>query len=361
LTVVHLDTLKQVLGEDRAFATENKIWLSKNQNAEAIILHEFGHIMGLNDTYLEGGSGCRKGFRDSIMCKPYSWPTLQASDWVGAQRSYCMQTDGAHPNCFNHEKTELLSFFPKQQEYMGSTSYNSYLFCHSKNFKLEFFPFGFSISLGNELTFSNRETFDLLSTDRGSVSEVFSDKGFHFTFKLDDRELKNYQNRQENSITLALEGNSLKARFPYQGEWHDQTFTSCIFDVKAAEYLSSKNLGVNEAFLSNLTYTRLLKDSRDKLTTQHSGTGILSVGIRAAAETKLDSISVYAVEDEPILLAKKPFDEIARVTKSLGDGRYLIEIDMSFVPPSTEALDVFVEGQGAALLHARLKKDRPVP
>lgn len=359
LTVVHLDTLKQVFGEDRAFATENKIWLSKNQNAEAIILHEFGHIMGLNDTYLEEGGGCRKGFGDSIMCKPYNWPNLRANDWVGAQRSYCMHTEGAHPNCFNHEKSELLSFFPKLRGNFSYTSYNSYFFCHNKDFNLAFSPFQFSVSLGSELVFSSPEAFELLSTDRGSLTESFSDNGFEFTFKIDNRKMKNYKDRRYDSIVMKLEGNSLTALFPYKGEWYDQVFTSCAFDDTASEYLASRNIDVGEAFVANRTYTRLLMDSKNRLETPHSGTGVFTAGIKAEADTKPDSISVYAGA-EPVLLVKKPFDEIARITGKLEEG-YLIDVDMKLVPSSTEDLDVFVEGQGAVLLHARLKKNRTVP
>lgn len=359
LTIIHLDTLKQVMSEDRAFVTDEKIWLGKGQDADFIILHEFGHIMGLEDTYIEGESGCRKGFRDSVMCQAYKWRSLQANDWVGAQRSYCLQTDGAHPNCFNHEKRELLSFIPTWVKDDDYTSYNSYFFCHNKDFNLEFSPFHFNIEPTNPLEFPSLDLFALLSTDRASLTEAYSDAGFEFLFKLDERKLKDYKDRREKSIVLTMEVNTLKARFPYRGEWRDQVFTSCVFDDKAAEYLATKNIDVSKAFLSDLTYTRLLKAARNKLTTIHSGTGILSVGIKAEADTKPDSISIYAGA-EPTLIAKKPFDEIASVGARLDDG-YFIDVDLSIVPPGTENLEVFVQRQNAVVLHVKLKKEQPAP
>ncbi|HET9240230.1 MAG TPA: hypothetical protein VFO10_23405 [Oligoflexus sp.] len=358
LTIVHLDTLKQVFSENRAFVTYEKIWLGKGQDADIVILHELGHIMGLNDTYIEGGSGCRKGFRDSVMCQAYNWQSLQANDWVGVQRSYCLQTDGVHPNCFNHQKAELLSFLPTRGEVKDYTSYNSYFYCHNKDFDLEFSPFGFYIAPNSALAYSAQEVFGLLSTDRGSLTEAYFDKVFQFTFKIDDRKLKEFKDHRENSVVLTLEDNSLKAHFPYKGEWHDQIFTSCIFDDRAAEYLATRSIDVNNVF-TNQTYIRLLKGSKNKLATTDSGTGIFTVGIKAKADTKPDSISVYAGA-EPVLLAKKPFDEIARITKMLDDG-YLIEVDMSLVPPSTEDLELFVEGQGKVYVHAKLKKHRSEP
>jgi hypothetical protein len=360
LSIIHLDTLKEISSEDRAFVAHHKMWLGNGQDSDRIILHEFGHIMGLKDNYIEGEFVCRKGYQDSVMCQPYNWESLQANDWVGVQRSYCLQTGGSHPSCFNHEKRELLSFLPSRHKIYDNSPHDPYFFCSNKNFSISFSAFQFDIVPNGDENYSAFNVQGLLSTDHRSLTESYSEQGFKFSFTLYDRSSKDSKDRKkQNTIVLELEEGTLKASFPYKEEWHHEIFTDCDFDDTTAEYLALRNIDVNEIFTSNKDYVRLLKNPKSSLTTLHSGSGNLIAKIRATVDLKPESISVYA-GDNHILLTKKPFDELAKVTERTDDG-IIIEVDMNLVPPSTEDLELFVEGHGTTLLHVKLKKDNPAP
>jgi hypothetical protein len=77
-------------GPGRAFALTNGMVLYEASGDERTVLHEFGHIFGAGDTYLENAPACMDDHPDSVMCaKRIIYMNPQTDDILAVQEAFC--------------------------------------------------------------------------------------------------------------------------------------------------------------------------------------------------------------------------------------------------------------------------------
>ncbi|MBF0364157.1 MAG: hypothetical protein HQK50_01215 [Oligoflexia bacterium] len=92
----------------RPCAKGTDIWLT-HYSRFSTYLHEFGHLMGFEDHYIEGEYECKKGydFNTTIMCA--SGEKLKPADIEGIKRQYCRFWNDAS-DCQKNELKKLTDF-----------------------------------------------------------------------------------------------------------------------------------------------------------------------------------------------------------------------------------------------------------
>ncbi|MBF0316456.1 MAG: hypothetical protein HQK52_23775 [Oligoflexia bacterium] len=92
----------------RECAKLSQIWLTKASRFSTY-LHEFGHLMGFEDHYIEGKYGCKKGYdiNTTIMC--VNDEKLMPADIEGIKRQYCRFWSDAI-DCQENELKKLTDF-----------------------------------------------------------------------------------------------------------------------------------------------------------------------------------------------------------------------------------------------------------
>ncbi|MFT3926383.1 MAG: FG-GAP-like repeat-containing protein [Myxococcales bacterium] len=70
-------------------ATGQPGWIELGGQGSGVLLHEFGHVFGLDDTYLNNVLTCKEAHESSVMCHGSQLSALAADDIDGIQRAFC--------------------------------------------------------------------------------------------------------------------------------------------------------------------------------------------------------------------------------------------------------------------------------
>ncbi|WP_141732819.1 hypothetical protein [Oligoflexus tunisiensis] len=345
-TIFYLGNLSGTVygDEDRAFAnSEGKvIWLSHDSLRPGTILHEFGHIFGLADIYIEDAWTCRKDFPNSIMCQS-EWNSVMPTDKVAVQRNYCLFTDGEHPNCFNHEKKELLSFLPKRRRspIFDHSFRDPYLTCENEKSRFSFQPFSFLLG-PKFLSHEPGETYflGLYASDPSAIDEVYGKESFQTTFSVENMsELP--KDRQTIPLLMELRGEQLHVQFPVGDQQRQESFSSCYVDARLVEYFKKKGVNFPDSLLSHQKF-HLLKSqpTRIDLEDEIDPKGTLKIYLEKSPPKGTLEILIFQRESHDLIKAL-PFDDVAQIQEGHTIG-YVFNVAVEKLQLTAGSYEIFI-------------------
>ncbi len=149
------------------------------------LIHEFGHIFGLDDTCQPNSNHCKPGFPNSIMCQT-PWETILDIDREPIRRVYCLQTGGKNPVYFNHKKNIFLHIvtgltYDPIRDVIDNVLYANYFECLTDDGALMFFPY--------EIRYNKNSSYRELSVysqDEASFFKSVKDNSLVLDFSYED-------------------------------------------------------------------------------------------------------------------------------------------------------------------------------